>query len=145
MGIGQGYEDSADLRTCTERKGKGKGQPTLDAGEALAKLRELMDVARSMLHGVDFSAYRTQAAALLLPAANFVLGLDDGKKRWADVVVAITKAFSLCGTLDDAVVLREEIAFFRAIKAVIARATTRTPGCPRKAAMRCSSRSSTTP
>ena len=34
------------------------------------------------------------------------------------------KAFSLCGTLDDALALREEIAFFQAIKAVIAKATT---------------------
>ncbi len=61
---------------------------------------------------------------MLLPAANFVLGLADGKKRWADVVLAITKAFSLCGTLDEALALREEIAFFQAIKAVIAKATT---------------------
>lgn len=62
--------------------------------------------------------------ALLLPAANFVLGLEEGKKRWFDVVLAITKAFSLCGTLDEALALREEIAFFQAIKAVIAKATT---------------------
>ena len=96
----------------------------MDATEALAKLQELMDVARHLLHGFDFSAYRTQATALLLPAANFVLGLDEGKKRWADVVLAITKTFSLCGTLDDAALLREEIAFFQAIKAVIAKATT---------------------
>jgi type I restriction enzyme, R subunit len=55
---------------------------------------------------------------------NFVLGLDEGKKRWADVVLGTTKAFSLCGTLDEAAALREEIAFFQAIKAVIAKATT---------------------
>ena len=101
----------------------GKGQPTLDTVEALAKLKELMEVARSLLHGFDYAAYRTQAATLLLPAVNFVLGLEDGKKRWADVVLAITKAFSLCGTLDDAITLREEIAFFQAIKSVIAKAT----------------------
>jgi type I restriction enzyme R subunit len=49
--------------------------------------------------------------------------LEDGKKRWFDVVLAITKAFSLCGTLDEAIELREEIAFFQAIKSVIAKAT----------------------
>jgi type I restriction enzyme R subunit len=38
-------------------------------------------------------------------------------------VLAITKAFSLCGTLDEAIELREEIAFFQAIKSVIAKAT----------------------
>jgi type I restriction enzyme R subunit len=120
--IGIAAELRRALRTYTESKGK--GQPTLDAAEALAKLQELMEVARHQLHGFDFAAYRTHATALLLPAANYVLGLDGGKKRWADVVLAITKAFSLCGTLDDAVPLREEIAFFQAIKAVIAKATT---------------------
>ena len=120
--IGIAAELRSALRTYTENKGK--GQPTLDAGEALAKLQELMEVARLHLHGFDFSDYRTQATSLLLPAANFVLGLDDGQKRWADVVLGITKAFSLCGTLDDAALLREEIAFFQAIKAVISKATT---------------------
>src|SRR6185369_16235980 len=51
------------------------------------------------------------------------LGLENGKKRWFDVVVAITKAFSLCGTMDEAISLREEVAFFQAIKIVIAKAT----------------------
>ena len=120
--IGIAAELRSALRSYTESKGK--GQPTLDAAEALAKLKELMEVARHQLHGFDFSAYRTRAAVLLLPAANFVLGLDDGKKRWADVVLAITKSFSLCGTLDEALPLREEIAFFQAIRAVIAKATT---------------------
>jgi type I restriction enzyme, R subunit len=120
--IGIAAELRSALRTYTESKGK--GQPAVDTAEALAKLKELMEVARHQLHSFDFSAYRTQAAILLLPAANFVLGQEDGKKRWADVVLAITKAFSLCGTLDEALPLREEIAFFQAIKAVIAKATT---------------------
>lgn len=119
--IGIAAELRRALKTYTESRGK--GQPTLDAAEALAKLKELMDVARGLLHGFDYATYRTQATGLLLPAANFVLGLDDGKKRWADVIVAITKAFSLCGTLDEAIELREEIAFFQAIKSVIAKAT----------------------
>ena len=117
---------AAELRNALKAytESRGKGQPTLDAAEALAKLKELMDVARGRLHGFEFGAYRTQAVALLLPAANFVLGQEEGKKHWFDVVLAITKAFSLCGTLDEALALREEIAFFQAIKAVIAKATT---------------------
>ena len=119
--IGIAAELRRALKTYTESRGK--GQPTLDAAEALAKLNELMEVARGLLHGFDYAAYRTQATGLLLPAANYVLGLEDGKKRWFDVVLAITKAFSLCGTLDEAMELREEIAFFQAVKSVIAKAT----------------------
>ncbi|MGB0712139.1 MAG: type I restriction endonuclease subunit R [Gammaproteobacteria bacterium] len=119
--IGIAAELRKALKTYTESRGR--GQPTLDSAEALAKLLELMDVARGLLHGFDYAAYQERATALLIPAANHVLGLEDGKKRWADVVLAISKAFSLCGTLDEAVVLREEIAFFQAIKNVIAKAT----------------------
>jgi type I restriction enzyme R subunit len=119
--IGIAAELRRALKIYTESRGK--GQPTLDSAEALAKLKELMEVARGLLHGFDYGAYRTQATGLLLPAANYVLGLEDGKKRWFDVVLAITKAFSLCGTLDEAMGLREEIAFFQAIKSVIAKAT----------------------
>jgi len=120
--IGIAAELRRALRNYTENRGK--GQPTLDAGEALANLKERMEVARGMLHGFDYSTYGTQAAGLLLPAANFILDLENGKKRWGDTILNITKAFSLCGTLDEAAALREEIAFFQAIKAVIAKATT---------------------
>jgi type I restriction enzyme R subunit len=75
------------------------------------------------LHGFDYASYRTHAIQLLVPAANFVLGLENGKRRWFDVTLAITKAFSLCGTMDEAITLREEIAFFQAIKSVISKAT----------------------
>jgi len=119
--IGIAAELRKALKVYTESWGK--GMPTLDAAEALAKLKEYMEVAQGLLSDFDYAAYRTKATSLLLPAANFVLGLEDGKKRWFDVVLKITKAFSLCGTLDEAITLREEIAFFQAIKAVIAKAT----------------------
>ena len=62
---------------------------------------------------------------MLLPmAANHILGLDDGKKRFLDAMAAITRAFSLCSTLDEAAPLRKEIAFFSAIKAAIIKHTT---------------------
>lgn len=109
------------LKIYTESAGK--GLPALDTAGALAKLRDLMGVARSLLHGFDYSSYRSQPLALLMPAANHILASEDGKKRWFDVVLGITKAFSLCGTLDDAAAMREEIAFFQAIKSVIAKAT----------------------
>ncbi len=80
---------AAELRRALKiyTDSRGKGQPTLDTAEALAKLKELMDVARGILHGFDYASYRTQATQLLLPTANFVLGLEDGKKRWFDVVL----------------------------------------------------------
>jgi type I restriction enzyme R subunit len=83
-----------------------------------------MDIARGMLHGFNYGAYRKEPLTLLLPAANHILQQEDGKQRWFDAVLGVTRAFSLCGTLDEAAALREEIAFFQAIKSVIAKSTT---------------------
>ena len=120
--IGIASELKAALKTYTEAKGK--GDPTHNAAEALAVLLEKMDVVRGMMHGCDYSGFETRAAALLVPCANHLLGLKDGKSRFLDTMVAVAKAYSLCGTLDEAAALRKEIAFFAAIKAAIAKYTT---------------------
>jgi type I restriction enzyme R subunit len=103
---------------------QGKGAPTLKAEEALAILLEKLDVVRGMFHGFDYSDYKTNAHQILILAANHILGLKDGKKRFLDVMASITRAFSLCGTLDGAAPLRMEIAFFSAIRAAIVKYTT---------------------
>lgn len=120
--IGIANELKAALKTYTEAKGK--GDPTHNAAEALAVLLEKMDVVRGMMHGCDYSGFETKAAALLVPCANHLLGLKDGKQRFLDTMVAVAKAYSLCGTLDEATALRKEIAFFAAIKAAITKFTT---------------------
>ena len=48
-----------------------------------------------------------------------MLGLKDGKKRFADTALAMSKAFTLCCTLDEAKAVREEVAFFQAIKVIL--------------------------
>ena len=70
---------------------------------------------RGMMHGFDYGGYR-RTRWLLLPAANHMLGLEDGKKRFFDVMRRSRKAYSLCWTLDEAAELRLEIAFFHAIR-----------------------------
>ncbi|EON19376.1 HsdR family type I site-specific deoxyribonuclease [Cupriavidus sp. GA3-3] len=120
--IGIANELKAALKTYTDAKGK--GDPTHNAAEALAVLMEKMDIVRGMMHRFDYSSFETDAIKLLVPAANHILGLKDGKERFLDTMVAVSKAFSLCGTLDEAAVLRKEIAFFSAIKAAIAKFTT---------------------
>ena len=121
--IGIAAELRKALKTYTDNRGK--GTPTLDTAEALAKLKEALDIAQGIFSDFDYRSFRERAAHLLLPAANYVLSLaDDRRKRFFDAVMVMTKAFSLCGTLDEAKVLREEIAFFQAVKAVIAKAST---------------------
>lgn len=109
------------LRNYTESQGR--GEPTHQADEALDLLKQKIDIIRGIFatpvdgKAFDYSEYTTRAHDLLVPAANHILGLKDGKRRFLDEVTAITRAFSLCGTLDEAAELRQEIAFFSAVKA----------------------------
>nr|WP_315473033.1 type I restriction endonuclease subunit R [uncultured Undibacterium sp.] len=97
----------------------GRGRPTVDAHEAYAVLEEKLEVLRAMLHGFNYSDFLTGGHKLLAGAANFVLADKDGKKRWADHALAMSKAFSLCCTLDEAKAVREEVAFFQAVKVLL--------------------------
>jgi len=115
--IGIANELKAALKDYTQAKGRGK--PTIAAEDALAVLLEKMDVLHDMLHGLDYTDFRTRAWQLLPGVANHVLGLEDGKKRFADTVLAASKAFALCCTLDGALAHRDELAFLQAVKAAL--------------------------
>ena len=97
----------------------GRGRPTVDAHEAYALLAEKLDILRGLLHGFDYSGFLGHGHRLLAGAANHVLGLKDGKKRFADTALAMSRAFSLCCTLDEAKAVREEVAFLQAVKVIL--------------------------
>jgi type I restriction enzyme R subunit len=115
--IGIANELKAALKEYTASKGKGR--PTVDAYEVYSVLEEKLDLLRSFLHGFDYSDFLIGGHKLLAGAANHVLGLKDGKKRFADAALAMSKAFSLCCTLDEAKAVREEVAFLQAIKVIL--------------------------
>lgn len=97
----------------------GRGRPTVDAHEAYAVLEEKLDILRGMLHGFDYSNFLTGGHSILAKTANHVLGIKDGKKRFGDTALAMSKAFTLCCTLDEAKAVREEVAFFQAVKVLL--------------------------
>ena len=129
--IGIGNELKAAMKEYTNAKGRGK--PTVDAAEAYSVLMEKIDILRAMLHGFDYSAFLTGGHKTLAGAANHVLGLKtttagapntpqgrrDGKKRFADIALAMSKAFTLCCTLDEAKAVREEVAFMQGVKVIL--------------------------
>ncbi|MEN9397667.1 MAG: hypothetical protein RLZ81_2197, partial [Pseudomonadota bacterium] len=127
--IGIGNELKAAMKEYTASKGRGK--PTVDAHEALSVLLEKLDVLQAMLHGFDYSGFKTGGHKTLAGAANHVLGLKsetkdkngnsvrDSKKRFADAALAMSKAFSLCCTLDEAKAVRDEVAFLQAVKVIL--------------------------
>jgi len=115
--IGIGNELKSAMKEYTQSNGRGK--PTVDAREAYSVLMEKMDVLRGMLHGFDYTGFLTAGHKALAGAANHVLGIKDGKKRFADVALAMSKAFTLCCTLDEAKEVREEVAFLQGVKVIL--------------------------
>ncbi|MFJ9534976.1 type I restriction endonuclease subunit R [Herbaspirillum sp. NPDC101396] len=97
----------------------GRGRPVVDAHEAYSLLEEKLGVLRAMLHGFSYRDFLSGSHKLLAGAANRVLLEKDGKRRWADHALAMSKAFSLCCTLDEAKAVRDEVAFFQAIKVLL--------------------------
>ncbi|MFH5804977.1 type I restriction endonuclease subunit R [Alienimonas sp. DA493] len=126
--IGIAAELKKALRTYTGANGK--GQPTVKAEDALRILKGKLDVIRGMMHGFDYSGFAEHPLKLLVPAMEHLLALEktpDGKsakRRFLDVMASVTKAYSLCATLDEAAALREEIAFFSAVRGVLVKHTT---------------------
>ncbi|RUO76448.1 type I restriction endonuclease subunit R [Pseudidiomarina taiwanensis] len=102
---------------ATYSAAQGKGRPTIDSSEALRILKEKIQVARDLLHPLDWSEFRTKALQLIPECLDHVLEQEDGKRRYADTVLQMTKAFALCGTLDEALELSPEVAFHQAIRA----------------------------
>jgi type I restriction enzyme R subunit len=115
--IGIANELRSALKEYTNSSGRGR--PTVDAAEAYAVLEEKLDILRGLLHGYDYSDFLTASHKRLAGAANHVLGEKDGKKRFADTALAMSKAFTLCCTLDEAKAVREEVAFFQAVKVIL--------------------------
>lgn len=115
--IGIANELKQALKTYTDSKGK--GQPTLGAEQAYEILLEKLHIIRGMLHDFDYSDFETAGPELIAEAANHLLGLEDGKKRFLDTILSLNKAHSLCNTLDEVQELEKEIAFFNSIKTVI--------------------------
>lgn len=99
----------------------GKGNPTEQQEQAVALMEEKLEVVQHILHGFEYHPYFTadvsQKLSLILQAEDFILGLDEGKKRFVNEVNALSKAFAIAIPHEKAMKVKEEVAFFQAIKA----------------------------
>ena len=99
----------------------GKGNPTEQQEEAVALMEEKLEIVRQIMHGFDYSHYYTDNVSeklkCILSAEDYILGLEDGKKRFVNQVNALGKAFAIAIPHEKAMAIKEEVSFFQAIKA----------------------------
>jgi type I restriction enzyme, R subunit len=120
-----GLADQLKYALATYTQSGGKGDPSIDTAKAIAAMLEKHEVACGMTHGFDWSKWHTGTPAekmSLLPGAQeHILKLENGKERFVQVVTELSQAFALCAGSDDAIEIRDDIGFFQAVKAALAK------------------------
>ena len=103
----------------------GKGDPTLAQEQAVALMLEKIEVVSAMYHGFAYEQYfeadTSQKLSLILAAEEHILGLENGKKRYINEVTALSQAFAIAIPHEQALDAKDEIAFFQAVKARLAK------------------------
>jgi type I restriction enzyme R subunit len=121
--LGLADELKKALATYTENGGTGK--TALDQAEAVAVMLEKYEVCSALFHGFEFPKWTTgtpQDRLSLLPAAQeHILGQQDGKARLLRSVTELGQAFALAVPHEDALKIRDDVGFFQAVRAVLAK------------------------
>ena len=103
----------------------GKGDPAVTQEQAAALMLEKLEVVSQMFHGFAYEHYfeadTGKKLSLILSAAEHILGLENGKKRFIDEVTALSQAFSIAIPHDQAMDAKDEVSFFQAVKARLAK------------------------
>lgn len=95
--------------------------------EAIAIMLEKLALANNLFKGYDYSKgiHGTPSARLTTIAESMehILGLEDGKKRYMQIVLELSHAFALASTTDEAIAIRDEVGFLQAIRAAFAKSS----------------------
>jgi type I restriction enzyme R subunit len=124
--LGLAHELQQALANYTENGGK--GQTAVDQAEAVAVMLSRYEVCCGMFHGFDRSQWNAgtpQQRLSVLPAAQeHILRQEDGKNRFAKAVSDLSKAFALAVPHDKALEIRDDVAFFQAVRTVLTKGAT---------------------
>lgn len=120
-----GLADQLRRAVHTYTESGGKGRTSLDQAEAAAAMLERYEICCEIFHGFDWSGWHHGSPAdrlSLLPAAQeHVLAQEGGKERLLQVVTELSKAFALAVPHEDALRVRDDVGFFQAVRAAIAK------------------------
>ena len=121
--LGLAHELKRALATYTESGGT--GQTALNQAEAVAVMLEKYEICCGLFRGFDRSRWTAgtpQERLGLLPAAQeHILAQESGKERCLQAVRDLSRAFALAVPHDDAMRIRDDVAFFQAVQAVLSK------------------------
>lgn len=114
---------AAELRKALAAytEGGGKGKAAIDQDEAVAIMLEKFEVCNHLFHGFDYSKFITGSAAerlsVIKEALEYILSQESGKERLLKNVQELSMAFALSVPHDEAIRIRDDVAFFQAVRA----------------------------
>ncbi len=125
--LGLAQELKQAMATYTESGGTGR--TALDQNEAVAVMLEKYEVCAGLFHGFNWSKWTTgtppERLGLLPLAQEHILKQESGKDRCVRAVRELSQAFALAVPHAEALRIRDDLAFFQAVQAVLAK---RAPG-----------------
>ena len=120
-----GLADELRKALATYTESGGTGRTAIDQREAVALMLEKYEICCGLFHAFDRSQWVTGTAAervSLLPLAQeHILAQEDGKARLLQVVTELSAAFALAVPADEAIEIRDDVGFFQAVRAVLAK------------------------
>ena len=123
-----GLADNMRKALAVYTESGGQGQAALDQDEAVAVMLARYEVCCDLFHGFDYQVYfratPTERLTILPAAQEHILAQENGKDRLFQAVVDLSKAFALSVPRDEALAIRDEVAFFQVVKAALAKTTT---------------------
>jgi type I restriction enzyme R subunit len=120
-----GLADELKQALATYTEAGGKGETALDQAEAVALMLEKHEVCRGLFHGFDWGKWLTGTAperlSVLPGAQEHILAQEDGKNRLLRAVTELSQAFALAVPHEEALRIRDDVGFFQAVRAVLAK------------------------
>ena len=120
-----GLADELKQALATYTEAGGKGETALDQAEAVALMLEKHEVCRGLFHGFDWGKWLTGTAperlSVLPGAQEHILAQQDGKNRLLRAVTELSQAFALAVPHEEALRIRDDVGFFQAVRAVLAK------------------------
>jgi len=128
--LGLAQELKQALANYTESGGTGK--TAVDLAEAVSIMLEKYEICGGLFHGFDRTRWalgKPEERVSMLPAAQeHILAQENGRDRFVLAVRELSQAFALAVPHAEAMKIRDDVAFFQAVKAVLVK---RAPGDPR--------------
>lgn len=98
----------------------GKGDPAVVQEQAVQLMLTKLEVVSQMFHGFAYEEYfeadTGRKLSIILAAEEHILGLENGRKRYIDEVTALSQAFAIAIPHEQAMDVKDEVAFFQTVK-----------------------------